>query len=398
MAAELDRANTEIALFTEELDIKDDRWSRLPSRRRPYYLPVQRMRILQLKAARGWSCEHAGRAFLSNEQTLCSWMRRVDEQGERSLVQITEPVNRFPHFVRYLVQQLGVVLPTMGKVRIAQVLARAGLHLGASTVGRMLKEGEPLSPGVTDLATIDVTTRVVTAKCPGHLWHVDLTIVPTSAGFWVPWVPYAWPQSWPFCWWVAVVVDHFSRAVVGFAVFVKRPTSLEMQRALDRAIRTVGSPPKYVISAKGTQFWCDSFKNWCQRRGIRPRFGAVQQHGSISVIERFIRSMKNECTRRVLVPLAMEAMRRELTFYFAWYNEYRPSQAIGGRTPKEAYEGLPPANAEPRFEQRTMWPRQSSCAAPPAQIKGRRGAKLTLVVGYLNGRKHLPVVELRRAA
>ena len=53
MAAELDRANTEIALLKEELDIKDDRWSRLPSRRRTYYLPVQRMRILQLKAARG---------------------------------------------------------------------------------------------------------------------------------------------------------------------------------------------------------------------------------------------------------------------------------------------------------------------------------------------------------
>ncbi len=54
MAAELDRVNTEIALLKEELDIKDARWSRLPSRRRPYYLPVQRMRILQLKAARGF--------------------------------------------------------------------------------------------------------------------------------------------------------------------------------------------------------------------------------------------------------------------------------------------------------------------------------------------------------
>ncbi len=211
-------------------------------------------------------------------------------------------------------------------------------------------------------------------------------------------MPYAWPQSWPFCWWVAVVVDHFARAVVGFAVFVKRPTALQMQRLLDRAIGEVGSAPKYVISDKGTQFWCDSFKNWCQRRGIRPRFGAVQQHGSISVIERFIRSMKNECTRRILVPITLEAMRRELTFYFAWFNEHRPSQAIGGRTPREAYEGLPPANAESRFEPRITWPRRSSCAAPQTEIRGRRGAKLTLVVGYLEGRKHLPVVELRGAA
>ena len=171
-----------------------------------------------------------------------------------------------------------------------------------------------------------------------------------------------------------------------------------MRAFLGCTIRTAHATPKYLICDKGTQFWCDSFKNWCQRRGIRPRFGAVQQHGSISVIERLIRSMKNECTRRILVSLALEAMRRELTLYLVWFNEHWPSQALGGRTPNEVYTGQRPANATFRFEPRTMWPRRSSCAAPQAQIKGRRGAKLTLVIGYLEGRKHLPVVELRRAA
>ena len=55
LQAGLERANSEIALLKEELEIKDDRWSRLPSRRRPRYSPTHRMRILQLKAARGWS-------------------------------------------------------------------------------------------------------------------------------------------------------------------------------------------------------------------------------------------------------------------------------------------------------------------------------------------------------
>ena len=137
---------------------------------------------------------------------------------------------------------------------------------------------------------------------------------------------------------------------------------------------------------------------WCKRRRIRPRFGAVKKYGSISVVERFIRSMKSECTRRILVPLALEAMRRELTMYVAWFNEHRPSQALGGRTPNEVYKGQCPGNTAFRFEPRTMWPRRSSCAAPQAQIRGRRGAKLTLVIGYLEGRQHLPVVELRRAA
>ena len=77
-----------------------------------------------------------------DEQTMRSWLRRVDEEGEGALIRVSEPVNKFPDIVRYLVKQLRMLLPTMGKTRIAQVLARAGLHLGVTTVGRILKETE----------------------------------------------------------------------------------------------------------------------------------------------------------------------------------------------------------------------------------------------------------------
>jgi hypothetical protein len=162
----------------------------------------------------------------------------------------------------------------------------------------------------------------------------------------------------------AVAVDHFSRNVLGFAVFLKQPTSAEIQRFLDRAIGNVGRAPKHLISDKGTQFWRDSFKNWCARRRIRPRFGAVKKYGSISVVERFIRSMKSECTRRLLVPITLDAVRRELALYVVWFNEFRPIQALGGRTPREVYEGLRPANAMPRLEPRARWRERSGCASP----------------------------------
>lgn len=44
------------------------------------------------------------------------------------------------------------------------------------------------------------------------------------------------------------------------------------------------------------------------------------------------------------------------------------------------------------------WPPASRCAAPQTLIKGKRGRRLTLSVGYLEGRKHLPVIELELAA
>ena len=63
--------------------------------------------------------------------TVAGWLKRIDEKGAGALVQLPRPVNRFPDFVDHLVQRLKLSFPAMGKVRIAQLLARAGLQLAA---------------------------------------------------------------------------------------------------------------------------------------------------------------------------------------------------------------------------------------------------------------------------
>jgi transposase InsO family protein len=235
------------------------------------------------------------------------------------------------------------------------------------------------------------------AKRPNHVWHVDLTAVPIVAGFAVPWLPFSLPQCWPF-WWVGVVVDHFSRRVMGMAVFDRPPSSRQVRQFLTNAIRQAGQTPKYIICDKGTQFWCDGFKAWCKRRKIQPRFGAVGQHGSIAVVERFIRTLKTECTRRLLMPMRREAFRHELSGYAEWFNQHRPHEWLGGRTPNEVYHNLRPANRAPRWEPRSRWPRGSPCAKPQTLIKGQPGQRLELAVTFQTGRKHQPVVTLKRVA
>jgi len=101
------------------------------------------MRILQLRAARGWNMEQTAKVFLLDLQTLLSWMRRLDEGGERALVQMVEPVNRYPDFVSNLVRQLQANLPTMGTERIANLLAGLGLRIGATTIRRIARERTP---------------------------------------------------------------------------------------------------------------------------------------------------------------------------------------------------------------------------------------------------------------
>ncbi|MFB3894467.1 MAG: transposase, partial [Phycisphaerae bacterium] len=353
LAAEIERLHAEVAMLREELRIKDCRMAAIPPHRRPHHAPVMRMAILELKSARGWNLAQTAKRFLVEPATITAWFKRVDEADPGALVQIVEPVNKFPQFVRHIVTRLKALCPSMGKASIARTLARAGLHLATTTIGRMLK-AKPPKPVATKTATATEGegNRVVTAKRPNHVWHVDLTVVPTG-GFWTSWLPFALPQCWPFCWWLAVVIDHFSRRVMEIAIFRNQPDGRHIRQFLDKTIRANKVSPKYIICDKGGQFRCIGFKRWCRRRKIKPRFCAVGTHGGIAVIERFIRSMKDERLRKIMLPLRRKEFVSQCILYINWYNRVRPHSALSGRTPDERYRRIPSACRRPRFEPRT---------------------------------------------
>ena len=131
---ESDRLRNEILLLQEESRIKDARMEQIPAHRRPHYPPTERLTILEHRAAHGWSLAQTARRFLITTATVASWMHRLDEEGPAALVQTSEPMNKFPEFVGYIVRRLKLLCPTMGKIRIANVLCRAGLHLGPMRV------------------------------------------------------------------------------------------------------------------------------------------------------------------------------------------------------------------------------------------------------------------------
>ncbi|MFC1491806.1 transposase [Nitrospinota bacterium] len=391
LAAQNEHLREECALLREEIRIKDARMDHITPQRRPRYGPCKRMAILELRAARSWSLKQTADTFRVAAATIASWSARLEEGGSGALLQLSGPVNRYPDFVRYLVQRLKALCPTMGKVRIADTLCRAGLHLGATTVGRILKEERIPDPGDDE----GPPGHVVTARGPNHVWHVDLTVVPTFSGFWTSWSPYSLPQQWPFCWWVGVVLDHCSRSVLGIGVFKETPSSAAMQSLLNRTIKKESARPKYLICDKGKQFWCESFKGWCEQKGIRPRFGAVGKKGSIAVIERFIGSLKSECMDVILVPIRERDFRRELALFSDWYNRHRPHSALRGHTPAEIHNGMKPAGQRSRFEPRARWPAGASLKAPAS---GERSAIVCLEVNHHSGRQHLPIVALKQAA
>jgi len=131
LAAENDRLQEECALLHEEIRIKDTRIAQKASQRRPHYGSHERMAILELRAARGWSLKQTADTFLVTPTTIAAWAKRIDENGPDALLQLRESVNKFPDFVRYIVQRLKTLRPSMGKVKIAETLCRADLCWGS---------------------------------------------------------------------------------------------------------------------------------------------------------------------------------------------------------------------------------------------------------------------------
>ena len=122
-----------------------------------------------------------------------------------------------------------------------------------------------------------------------------------------------------------------------------------------------------------------AYLKWCGKKKIKPRFGAIGKYGSIAIIERFNRTFKDECTRRIFVPFNINDMRNEVAIFITWYNEFRPHQHLKASPPEEVYANSPPIK----------------------KIQVASNSKLPelkLHISYFEGRKHLPGIELKRAA
>ena len=74
-------------------------------------------------------------------------------------------------------------------------------------------------------------------------------------------------------------------------------------------------------------------------------------------------------------------------------------RGVDGATPNEVFEGRDCARDGPRYERRTHYPLgKTPLRRAPKTVRGKRDMRLMLVVSHFEARKHLPAVELRRAA
>ena len=333
--AENKRLRIENAELRGQNHILRSRLDRIPARQRPHYAPEVRFQILEHMKAFLLSVEETARRFLVTPQTLYNWLRELeghpDAQTIGVLLRPAPPLTRYANVVRRLARQMKA-FGFGGDRQIAQTLTPLGWK-PSSTLGRPLLQGAreganhpAYAPQVHDGA----------GPYPNHLWLADITHIPTV-------FPFLHLH-------LAVVFDAFSRMPLRVAISYFEPSAHAMLDLVQAAIHTHGQP-RHFVSDRGSQFAAEiSARGWTL--GIRHRFGALYQHGSIALIERFFKTLKADLRVDTRKAWNLADLERRLVSACIRYAYCRLHSALAGRMPVELFFGIadqrPLSNRAPR--------------------------------------------------
>jgi putative transposase len=205
----------------------------------------------------------------------------------------------------------------VGRKRVARLMRAEGLQGVSRRKAPHTTQRKPGAPPAPDLVQRDFT-----AEAPNCLWVADITYIATWAG----WL------------YLAVVVDAWSRKVVGWAMATHLQTALVMD-ALHMAIQQ--RHPEDVIhhSDQGSQYTSLAFGQRCRDAGVRPSMGSVGDCFDNALCESFFATLECELLDRNTFHNQPEARQAVFQFIEGWYNPHRRHSAIDYLSPNR-YEAL----------------------------------------------------------
>lgn len=225
---------------------------------------------------------------------------------------------------------------TYGRQRVQSELRDMGLQVNHKRIERLMRLAR--LQGVSRRRRFEVTTqrdrqakaapdlvrRRFVSQDINQLWVADMTYVPTWAG-----VLY-----------LAVVLDVYSRKVVGWA-FGERMTSDLVIAALNMALHT--RRPGTVIhhSDQGSQYTSLAFGKRCEEMGVKPSMGTVGDAYDNAMAESFFATLECELINRRSWKTKAEARLAIFTWIEAWYNPLRRHGGIGQMSPNNFERSLP---------------------------------------------------------
>jgi putative transposase len=216
---------------------------------------------------------------------------------------------------------------TYGKPRVHAELTEQGIRVGGKRVARLMRSAglhgvsrrKRVYTTVRDPAARpapDLVQRHFSAPRPDALWVADITYIPTWAGFL----------------YLAVVIDAFSRRVVGWAMQNHLRSALVLQ-ALEMAYGQRRPGDVVHHSDQGTQYTSIAFGMRCQEMGVRPSMGSVGDCFDNAMAESFFATLECELLERRRFKSQAEAEIAVFDFIEGWYNPQRRHSALGYLSP-----------------------------------------------------------------
>ena len=204
----------------------------------------------------------------------------------------------------------------VSRKRVARLMREAGL----AGVSRRRQFCTTVRDGSGRQAP-DLVQRNFTAERRDQLWVADITYIPTASGFL----------------YLAVVVDVWSRRVVGWAMATHLRTELVLE-ALDMALAR--RRPCGVIhhSDQGSQYTSLAFGQRCRRAKVQPSMGSVGDCFDNALCESFFATLECELLDRQRFSTPAQARAAVFEFLEGWYNTHRRHSALGYLSPMQ-FEG-----------------------------------------------------------
>lgn len=176
----------------------------------------------------------------------------------------------------------------------------------------------------------NVLDREFQADVPNQKWAADITYLPTAAG----WV------------YVAIVMDLFSRKIIGWSVSDSLSTPL-VTEAFHNAIRSRKPKTKSLLhhSDRGCQYTSTEFQGILRTMNITCSMSRVGCCYDNAVVERFFWSLKHEWTKHRKYKNLEEARLSVFQYIETFYNSKRIHQTLGYKSPNEFEANYQAANA-----------------------------------------------------
>jgi putative transposase len=214
---------------------------------------------------------------------------------------------------RRIVRELKSKGYIMGRYRARSLMRKLGLKAKTPKRYRVTTDSNH-----SYLVATNLVNRQFTVDAPNKVWTADIT--------------YLWTlEGWSY---LAVILDLFSRQVVGWAVDKHMKVELVLDALRMAYWRRRPAPGLIHHSDRGIQYACDRYQQQLQQFKMVPSMSRKGDCWDNAPTERFFRSLKHEHLLSCRLA-TRQAAKRETLEYITFYNAYRLHSSLGYLSPME---------------------------------------------------------------